>query len=135
MKLYMSMILLLCTLLCVSGCSVVKTNAEKGDEVEYTVISGSEVPKELLEFIDENKYNRMKLTYTDQGLEYVIIGYGVQSTSGYSVEVLELYETENTIVVGTNLLGPAQQEEVVECETFPYIVILIEETEKPIMFE
>lgn len=135
MKSYMRIILSVCILLYISGCSAVKTSSDKDNDVQYTVVSGSEVPKELLQFIEENKNTRMKLTYTEQGLEYLIIGYGVQSNSGYSVEVLELYETENTIVVRTNLLGPSPDEEIEECDTFPYIVILIEETEKPIMFE
>ncbi len=135
MRIYKCIALSICVLLYISGCSVVKTNTEKENDLEFNVVSGSEIPKELLEFIEENKSSKMKLTYTDQGLEYVIIGYGEQNTSGYSVEVLEFYETENTVVISTNLLGPSPQEEIVESSTFPYIVILIEETEKPIMFE
>lgn len=134
MKIYKCIALSVCTLLCISGCSVIKTATEKENDVEYAVVSGSEIPKELSAFIEENKSTKMKLTYTDKGNEYVIIGYGEQSTSGYSVEVLELYETENTIIISTNLLGPSPQEDIVEKSTFPYVVILIEETEKPIMF-
>lgn len=135
MKMNIRIILSVILILCTTACSSTKTSWDKVNDVDYTVISGSEIPKELLEFIEENKSAKMRLTYTEQGLEYVIVGYGQQGNSGYSVEVLDMYETDNAVVISTNLLGPTPEEDIVDCATYPYIVILIEETEKPIMFE
>lgn len=135
MKQYIRMYLLIVTMVLLTGCTVVKTTSQKVDDVEYHIVSIEETPKELEELIETNKSTKMNLTYSDQGLVYIITGYGAQKTSGYSVEVLEVYETENTVVVDTNLLGPSPDEEIIESATFPYVIILIEEVEKPVIFD
>ena len=40
----------------------------------------------------------MKLTFADQGMLYIVEGYGEQATSGYSIEVADCFETENASV-------------------------------------
>ena len=52
---------------------------------------------------DEEKHP-FRLVYADQGILYIAEGYGEQPTTGYSVEVRELYETEEEIRVRTSLL-------------------------------
>ncbi len=126
---------LLIILVGIGGCAVTDTNSEKIKDVEYTVVSVGELPAEVENLIESNEKSKMQLSYTDQGVTYVIRGYGAQSSSGYSIEILEVYETETTICVATNLLGPEKDEEIITVETYPYIVIQIEESEKPIMFE
>ena len=37
---------------------------------------------------------------------YIVIGEGPQKGGGYSVAVKELYETDNSIVIRTELTGP-----------------------------
>lgn len=117
------------------GCTVTKVEEEKLNDLEYTIVKLEEQPEEIQTLIAENQETKMKMSYTDQGKEYIIIGYGAQMTSGYSVVVLEVYESENAIYVKTNLLGPIGDENIVETTTYPYIVICIEENEKPIIFE
>ena len=85
--------------------------------------------------IAEKETQVFKLTYADQGALYVAEGYGEQSTSGYSIEVKDCYETENAVYVRTNLMGPAKDEQIVETETYPYIVIKMEFIDKNIVFE
>jgi len=55
--------------------------------------------------------------------------------SGYSIEVEECFETENMICVKTNLMGPSKEEEAFEQETYPYIVIKTEYSEKSVVFQ
>lgn len=129
------MLLLVAVSYILSGCMVTKVEEEKVQDIAYTIVSEEEQPQEVQFLIEENKQGKMKMSYTDQGLEYIIIGYGAQETSGYSIEVLEVYESANAIYVTTNLLGPMSGEDVVELPTYPYVVICIEENEKPIVYE
>lgn len=117
------------------GCAVEKMETEKIGEIEYTIVKEVEQPEEIRILIADNYETKMKMSYIDQGMEYIIIGYGEQTTSGYSIEVVEIYETENTVCVDTSLLGPLSGEEIVEVTTYPYIVIAIEENEKPVVYE
>lgn len=71
----------------------------------------------------------------DQGYLYLIRGYGTQKTTGFSVVVDALYETEDEIVFRTTLKGPANQEEAKDYDTSPYVVVKLETTEKPCRFE
>lgn len=112
-----------------------KVEEEKVQDLEYTIVNQEDQPEEVQLLIADNKTSKMKMSYTDQGLEYIIIGYGAQETSGYSVEVLEVYESENAVYVITNLLGPLSGEDIVELPTYPYIVICIQENQKPIVYE
>ncbi len=112
-----------------------EVSEERISDIEYTIIDEVELPNEIEELVAENLKNKMKLSYTDQGHTYIIRGYGAQDTSGYSIEVVEIYETETTVVVSTNLLGPRKDETIQTVETYPYIVIKIEEYGKPIVFE
>ena len=52
-----------------------------------------------------------RITYSDQGFLYIAQGYEVQPTTGYSVEVKELYETETAVCIKTTLIGPKKGEE------------------------
>ncbi len=94
-----------------------------------------EIPEEVKHLITDNKKTQMKLSYTDQEEQYLVIGYGAQETSGYSVEVLEVYETANVIYVDTNLLGPQPDEKISTVATYPYIVINIGANKKPVVFD
>ena len=86
-------------------------NTQKLRELEFTVLDKYAVPEEFKLLIDENKTEPFKLTYADQGQLYIAEGYGEQPTTGYSVEVTDLYETEDAVCIHTNLLGPEKGEE------------------------
>ena len=59
----------------------------------------------------------------------------MQSTGGYSISVEELYETADAVYIHTGLIGPAKGELVAEAESFPYIVVKVEYTDKRVVFE
>ncbi len=118
-----------------TACSAGKDDMKKLREVEYTIVNPEEVPEELRTRIEEKKEETFRLTYSDDGYLYMARGYGKRETSGYSVEVTECYETEDVVMVKTNLLGPPKDEEIVEKSTYPYVVAKTEYIEKNVVFE
>ena len=76
-----------------------------------------------------------RITYSDQGFLYIAQGYEVQPTTGYSVEVKELYETETAVCIKTTLIGPKKGEEKEKAETYPYIVVQTEDVKKDVLFK
>ncbi len=117
------------------GCSVKKNSTEKIRDIDFTVLKEEEIPKELKKVIEEKKGAVMKETYTDGNWLYIAEGYGKKKESGYSVEVDRCYETSNAIYVHTNLLGPSNDETIVEATVYPYVVIKLEYIDKHIVFE
>src|SRR5699024_5253432 len=104
--------IVLCAALCMlPGCVTRGQNTQKLRELEFTVLDKYAVPEEFKLLIDENKTEPFKLTYADQGQLYIAEGYGEQPTTGYSVEVTDLYETEDAVCIHTNMLGPEKGEE------------------------
>ena len=118
-----------------TGCITRPQKTEKLRDLEFTVLDKEAVPNELKEMIEENKSMPFKLTYADQGALYIAQGYGAQTKTGYSVEVLALYETQNAVYIHTNLLGPEKGEETKEITTFPYVVVKLDYIEKNVMFD
>ena len=121
--------------LLLSACSIESIKQEKIKDLEYTVVPADEVPEELMVQIEEEKEEPMKITFSDKGYLYIVHSYGAQETSGYSIEVNELYETENAICIETELLGPTKTEDIIETQTCPFVVVKIEENEKYVVFD
>ena len=118
-----------------TGCSVEKEDQEKVRDLEFSVVGEAELPEELKNLVLEKRTAPFKLTYSnDQGL-YIAVGYGEQPTGGYSITVNELYLTENSIVVDTELKGPEKGEEVGAEKSYPYIVVRTEYLENPVIFQ
>ncbi|MEF9840375.1 MAG: protease complex subunit PrcB family protein [Lachnospiraceae bacterium] len=125
----------ICFTIVITGCSIKESKTEKLRDLEFTVVEKESLPDELLELIEEKKEKPMKLTYGDKKYCYIVKGYGSQKTSGYSIEITDLYETQNAIYIHTNLLGPASKEKVERIATFPYVVAKIESNKKNLIFD
>ena len=108
---------------------------EKLRDLEFTVLDKLSVPDEFQTLIEEKKEKPFRLTYADAEELYIAEGYGAQLKTGYSVEVTELYETENAIFIHTNLLGPGKEEETKEITTFPYVVVKLKLIDKNVVFD
>lgn len=118
-----------------TGCSVEKEAQDKVRDLEFTVVGEADLPEELKNLVEEKKAANFKLTYSnDQGL-YIAVGYGEQPTGGYSIAVNELYLTENSIVIDTELKGPEKGENVGVEKSYPYIVVQTEYLENPVIFQ
>lgn len=132
--LFIIMILVMAVCL-LAGCVTRPQKTRKLRDLEFTVLDKDDVPEEFAIVIEENKAMPFKLTFADRGYLYIAEGYGAQPTTGYSVEVNGLYETENAVYIHTNLLGPAAGEETKEISTFPYVAVKLEYIEKTVLFD
>lgn len=128
--------LILCVLLTLlAGCVSRNNETEKLRDLEFTVIDKDLVPPEMEPLLKQNREKPFQITYADQGWLYIAEGYGEQPTSGYSVAVDQLYETETQICVHTYLMGPEKGEKITEKATWPYIVIKLEYIDKDVYFK
>lgn len=127
----------LCALLLIlsGGCAGKKIKKEKLRDISFTVVTKEEIPEELAEMIQEKGVRPFKLTFQDQGMLYIAVGYGKQETSGHSIHVKDCYETPNAVYIHTNLIGPSPKEKSMEAETTPYIVVKMENIEKIVVFQ
>lgn len=135
----MKKLVLLCVLcgvfLVCAACSVENYDKTKEKDVDFTVVSEEEMPQEVKEIIEASKTENFRKTYSDKDYLYIIIGYGAQPTSSYSIEVQELYESSNAVYVTSMLKGPSRMETVLETETYPCLVVKIPYTEKAVVFQ
>ncbi len=129
----------LCAALCLAvclltGCITRQEEGQKIRDLEFTVLDKEDVPEELSSLIEEKQEEAFRLTYIDQGYLYIAEGYGRQPTTGYSVEVNALYETEEAVCIRTTLLGPEAGEEIKEISTYPYVAVQTEAVEKEVYY-
>lgn len=104
-------------------------------EVEFIIVSEECIPKEIQTLIETRKEEEIKLTYVDDDNRYIIIGYGKQSTGGYSIYIKDLYATDNALYVDTCLLGPKKGSNKKEAPSYPVIVLQIAEMGLPVVFK
>lgn len=135
MKRCMRCLVICLFLFTLTGCVSEPVKTEKLRDLEFTVLDKVSVPDEFQALIEEKKEKPFRLTYADAEELYIAEGYGAQLKTGYSVEVTELYETENTIFIHTNLLGPGKEEETKEITTFPYVVVKLKLIDKNVVFD
>ncbi len=122
-------------LLFLSGCSIQTNEREKLQDLEYTIIEEGKAPEGLQTILEEKRKGEFKLTYEEEGKLYLCIGYGEQSTSGYSIAVNELYLSENAIYFDTSLIGPGKEEQVAQASSYPSLVVQTEFVDKPVVFQ
>lgn len=116
------------------GCSSGKEQQQEQQyETDFTVCSEENLPKELKQLVNEKKEKPFKLSYSTKEYTYIAVGYGEQTMGGYSIQVKELYETKNMVVVETTLKGPKPSEEK-KGVSYPYLVVKMQNSEKPISF-
>ncbi len=119
----------------VTGCTVDKVEEEKVRDLDYTVVGEADAPQELREILAGKKVQPFKLTYSDDQNLYIVVGYGPQNTGGYSIAVKDLYLTENSIVIDTELLGPEKGEAAAQEMSYPVIIVMTEYLENPVIFQ
>ena len=117
-----------------TGCSVVlKTEGERTG-VEYKQMDVRDVPEDLQKEIEERKEEPFQITYRDMEYLYIAEGYGEKEESGYCIEIAECAQTEDAVYIEAILHGPGGEGSV--CETkFPYYVVRLGYTEKPVVFD
>lgn len=130
---FILMLVVLLSVIVVSACGIEKVSKKKTNDVDFTVVAEIEMPTEVKQIVEERKEMPFKVTYSDNQYTYIIVGYGKQKYDGYSIKVKEMYETKNAICVKTEFSGP-QEYTNTEIESYPYIVMKIEYTNKNVVF-
>ena len=126
--------LLLSCVCLLGGCSD-KGAEEKVKDLEFTVVGQNEIPRELMDMIEQKKTAEFRLTYTSGEDLYIAVGYGEQQTGGFSISVPEFYLTENSMVIKTELQGPEQGGQQAASPSYPFIVIKTKFIEEPVVFQ
>lgn len=114
------------------GCSK-QEKPEKTADVDFTIVTGSDIPEELQELIETRKNNPFSLTFSDQTYLYVVRGYGKQACSGYEIVIHDFCKTPDGLFFDSELFGP-ETEDADERTSYPYIVIKTEYTDLPVTF-
>ena len=117
-----------------TGCIRKVEDTEKIRNLDFTVVKTEDIPESLCKMIEEQKEDAFQGTYEDMGYLYIVVCYGEQETTGYSIEMVDLCETENAVVISTKLLGPAKEEQILDKKTYPYIVIKLEAIDKDVQW-
>ena len=118
-----------------TGCQSGASEEKRGEDLEFTVSGEADIPAALKELIDKKREKAFKLTYADGQEMYIVIGEGPQKGGGYSVAVTALYETDNSIVIRTELQGPEAGEAKGTEESFPVLIVRTEFRDKPVVFQ
>ena len=117
-----------------TGCGKEEEAEEKVKDLEFTVVGERDVPQALMELIGKKKENEFKLTYADGQDMYIVIGAGPQNGGGFSIAVKELYLTENSVVIRTELIGPEKGEATGMDTSYPVLIVKTAFCEEPVVF-
>ncbi|MFG6395646.1 MAG: protease complex subunit PrcB family protein [Lachnospiraceae bacterium] len=115
------------------GCE--KKEEKKTSSVDFTIVTESDMPKDLKKLIKERRKNPFELSYSDGSYLYIIKGYGKQETSDYSIIVNDFYLSGDNLVFDTDLTGPGKDGNTTGKASYPYIVIKTEYIENSIIFQ
>lgn len=132
---FVGVLVSLCLCLTIGGCSMFDTSDKKVSDMDFTVADAEELPEEIRAMIEERKNGAFQMAYHDGSYSYIIVGYGQQETSGYSIQVNDVYQGENGIWVDTDLIGPEKSETTETVASYPFIVIKIESVDQTIRFK
>lgn len=122
-------------LLVLSSCKITSVDEEKINDLDYEVVEYHFMSEELRQIYDKAVFENKRLTYISGEEEYLIICYGEHPTTGYDIEIKELYETKNTIVADSTLIGPPKNIQVEDKGSYPALVIKIKTSNKTVIIK
>lgn len=129
----MGVIISLGVILC--SCALLDTSDKKVSEISFSVVDVSELPDEIQSMLEEKKKDSFRMAYHTDKTSYIILGYGMQETSGYSIQVNDVYQGENGIWVDTDLIGPEKSERAENTQSYPFVVIKTDKVDQTIRFK
>ena len=130
-------LLLIGLLICLAGCGKKEETArtyENASDIDYEIVSGSDVPYKVNEKIYRAKDKSFGFSYRDGEEMYIAFGFGEQSTGGYSIQILAAKETETAILIEARLVAPGPEEVVAASPSQPYMILKTANVEKDIQF-
>ena len=126
---------ILCLMLLLGGCAWMDPSDEKVKDRPYVIVEADSLPEEIQKIIEEKKKEPFQMAYHEAEATYIILGYGMQETSGYSIQVNEVYDGKDSIWVDTDLYGPHKNDVVENSPSYPYVIIKTEKVERLIRFK
>ena len=121
--------------LSIVGCGMMKQKKVEGTEVDYTVVKKADYPQEITEFIELKRQEKFQVSFQCQDSLYLVKGYGIQSTGGYSIQVEYIKETGDELHIKTKLIGPNASEPHLDAMSCPILVVKMESRDKKIIFD
>lgn len=92
----------------VLGCAMESTQEDRLKDIDFTVVGEEQQPEALRDIIAEKSAEAFQISYTLGTEMYIAIGYGEQSSGGYSISVNDFYETEDSVIIDTTLIEVGQ---------------------------
>lgn len=127
--------IILCVCILLGGCSFSKASDKKIREMAFTIEDEKQLIEEVIKMIEEKKEKAFQLAYHTDDATFIILGYGMQETSGYHIRVNDVYEGEDSVWVDTDLIGPQKGEKLDKSPTYPYVIIKTEKIDQLIRFK
>lgn len=134
MKRWKQIMQVLLLALCIAGCGVRNMEGETEIPLDYTVVQEEHIPDEVKAIIEKQKAQEFQMTYQSQDYLYILKGYGLQNSGGYSISVEHLTLRGESISCKTRLIGPETTTEMTKEVSYPYIVIKTEYRDAPVVF-
>lgn len=128
-------LLILILSLTIAGCGIRNMSTQDEETLEYTVVKEDDIPEEVLNVIEDKKQTEFQMTYQSGEYLYILRGYGLQNSGGYSIQVKKLTSTGDTIYFQTELIGPSAKDQQQQNVSYPYIVVKTEFRDAPVIFE
>ena len=132
----------ICEILCVTlltvllgGCMFMEASDEKIKDRAFVIVNEEVLPDEIRSIIETKKTEAFQMAYHEENVTYIILGYGMQETSGYSIQVNEVYEGKDSIWVDADLIGPRKNDEIENEPSYPYVIIKTDKIEQLIRFK
>lgn len=117
------------------GCGMIQKKNKEGKELDYTVMKEEDFPAEIKKVIQVKKQKEFQMSYECEGELYLLRGYGIQSTGGFSIQVEYVKQTGDEIHIKTRLVGPETRQEQKEGISNPYVVVKVDAGNKTVIFD
>jgi hypothetical protein len=124
------LVLLVCLVWLLAGCAI-EDAPEQKSQVDFTLVAAEDIPAQLFEQIEEAKAQEMKIVFYDGEFLYLVRGYGAQP-GGSNIQILELYRTEDGLVLDTELTGVDESQTT---SAYPYLVVKVQSDEQNVVFQ
>lgn len=121
--------------LCIAGCGIRNLETETEVDLDYTVVQEEYIPDAVKQVIEKEKAEEFQMTYQTEGYLYLLKGYGLQNSGGYSISVEQLSLRGESIYCKTRLIGPKETDVLTPEVSYPYLVLKTEYRDAPVVFE
>lgn len=117
------------------GCGMLTQKEGNERAVDYTVVGEKDLPETVQEILQEKRQEVFQMTYQEENQLFLLQGYGIQNSGGYSIQVEKVTENDQELHIKTKLIGPNGGEKEKNGLSCPVIVVKVENRNKKVVFE